>query len=58
MKTKRKNGKEKRAEQVRQLVSERYRPGRQDRSKRWVYLNFVKRQFHISESTFWRSLRN
>jgi hypothetical protein len=39
---------------VRELVAQHYEPGRQDRCKRWVYRNVVKRTYPMSERTFYR----
>jgi hypothetical protein len=47
----------KRAETVRSIVETYYEPGRQDRSKKWVYLHHIKNQFYINERTFWRYLK-
>jgi hypothetical protein len=47
----------KRAEDVRLLTLQHYEPGRHDRCKRWVYLHHIYPRFGISESTFFRDLR-
>ena len=41
-----------RAEAVKAIVEEHYEPGRQDRSKLWVYRHFIRPQFAISQRTF------
>lgn len=56
MRKKRYRSTEKRAEKIRELVVTHYEQGSQDRCKRWVFRNFVKKQFGISERTFFRYL--
>lgn len=42
---------------VQEIVEQHYEPGRHDRCKRWVYRNFVRKKFRISERTFFRYLK-
>lgn len=56
MPNKRYNSTEERARKVRELVALHYQPERQDRCKLWVYRNIIKKQFCISERTFFRYL--
>jgi hypothetical protein len=41
---------------VRELVARHYEPGRQDRCKLWVYRYHVRREYPMSERTFYRYL--
>lgn len=45
-----------RASQIKDIVNQYYEPGRQDRCKAWVYRTYIRRQFGISERTFYRIL--
>lgn len=45
-----------RAQKIKELVEQNYEPGRQDRCKLWVYRNVVRKQFAISERTYFRLL--
>lgn len=54
MTKKRYDSTEERARKVRELVEQWYEPERQDRCKLWVYRTIVRRQFGISERTFFR----
>ena len=47
---------EERARKVREIVSQNYEEGRQDRCKSWVFRTIIKKQFGISERTFFRYL--
>lgn len=47
---------EKRILQVRAILREHYEPGRQDRSKQWVWRCYVKPLTGISRATFFRYL--
>lgn len=47
---------EKKISRVREIVSEWYEPGRQDRCKLWVYRHKVQPELGISERTFFRWL--
>jgi len=42
----------KRAQQIAQIVQEYYEPGRQDRSKTWVYRTKIRPLFGICQRTF------
>lgn len=42
----------KRAEAVKAVLDQHYEPGRQDRSKVWVFRHFIRPQFAISQRTF------
>jgi hypothetical protein len=48
---------QKRAEEIRRIVAEHYRPGRNDRCKMYVYRAYVRRQYGISVSTFFSYLK-
>lgn len=58
MTKKRYNSTEERARKVRELVALHYQPERQDRCKTWVYRTVVRKQFGISERTFFRYLQS
>lgn len=42
---------------VADLVSLHYEEGRQDRCLSWCYRNIVRKQYPMSERTFWNYLR-
>lgn len=46
----------KRAEEIKKIVLEHYEEGRHDRCKMWIYRHFIKKQFGISQRTFFRYL--
>lgn len=48
---------QKRAEEVRRIVAEHYRPGRNDRCKMYIYRVYVRKQYGISVSTFFSYLK-
>jgi len=45
------------AETVKDIVKQKYEPGRQDRCKEWVYRTIIKKQTGISRRTFFRYLK-
>jgi len=45
-----------RARIIRAIVEEHYEEGRQDRCKLWVYRNVIRKQYPMSERTFFRLL--
>lgn len=47
----------KRADIVRKIVETHYEQGRQDKCKLWVFRNIVRKEFPVSERTFWRYLK-
>jgi tRNA G37 N-methylase Trm5 len=46
----------KKAKKIKELTLKHYEPGRQDRCKLWVYNNVVKKEYPMSERTFFRYL--
>ncbi len=44
------------AQIVQRIVDQNYEPGRQDRCRRWIYRNIVRKQLPMAESTFFRLL--
>lgn len=47
----------KRAEEIRRIVAEHYRPGRNDRCKMHIYRVYIQKQYGISVSTFFLYLK-
>jgi hypothetical protein len=41
---------------VYELVEKNYEPGRQDRCRLWVYRSMIRKEYPMSERTFWRML--
>ncbi len=44
------------AQIVQRIVADNYEPGRQDRCRRWIYRNIVRKQLPMAECTFFRLL--
>ncbi len=38
------------------IVEQNYEPGRQDRCRMWVYRSIIRKEYPMSERTFWRML--
>ena len=46
-----------RALKVQAIVDAHFEEGRQDRSKKWCFERHVRKEYPMSERTFWRMLR-